>query len=141
MNLGNITGTALSNADKIGYIAGALASDGIGTILSSIQQAAAGVIHPPTTTDLQTIFNYSEVRTAIMAYAAGVGVNALAPSNFKKFGAALEKGAAAYGIAFFLQKLLYAMTHSEIKGVNVENGQSSFLNQAQPVSNYSAYNY
>jgi len=131
MKLGSLNGiqtTVLANADKIGALAGALSSNGINTIISSLQQLSAGIIHPPSINDIQTILGYQEIQTAIMAYVAGIGVEAIAPSGFRKFGGALQKGATAFGLAYFAQKLFYAMTHSEIKGVNIEDTAKSISN-------------
>lgn len=134
MNLGSITG----NADKLGYLAGLIAgsANGINDIISSLQQLTAGVIHAPDFTSLQTFFSEPYFQNALWAYIGGVALEMVPIGKVKTFAKPLQKGAQAYGVAAFANKLLYSMTHSEIKGENVLNsGSSKFLEQA-PVYNY-----
>lgn len=110
-----------ASADKIGLAAGALTDNGLQTIISSIQQAVAGVIHFPTVEALQDMLGYSAVSQGILAYIAGYAIEAIAPGNLKKIGSALQKGAVGFETAYLAQKLFYISTHSQIKGNNVEN--------------------
>jgi len=126
-SLNGITSKLVSNADKLGYLAAALGSDSTGwnrlnAIISSAQQAAAGVIHAPAFQhEIQNFAQY-EGKEALYAWIAGLGLEILDVPIASKFSGALQKGAVSYGLASLAIRLFYSMTHSEIKGTNIESG-------------------
>jgi len=138
--IGNLPNTVKSNADKLGYLAALLGSDSTGwnrlnAVISSVQQLAAGVIHlPDFQHEIQNFMNY-EGKQALMLWIAGLGLDLINLPIVGKVGKPLQEGAQAYAIASAAVRLLYGATHSEIKGTNIEQGQSKFLAQA-PTYNY-----
>jgi hypothetical protein len=131
MNLSSITSNLTSKADYVGALYGALVTrDGLTKIVSSLQQVAAGVIHAPSSTIVQDLMGSPEVRNAIYAYIAGELIDDFKLPFIGKYGNTIKKAATGYGVGFAANQLFYSMTHSEIKGVNIENtmGDSTLEN-------------
>lgn len=127
MNL-NSLGTGLTkNADKIGALAslfvGAPGFNTIDAVVSSLQQISAGVIHAPDMLQLQNWLQY-EGKDAILAYLAGILIDDLNVPFIGKYGKVIQKGAFGYGAGTLGIRVLYGMTHSPLKGQNIENSPS-----------------
>lgn len=122
--LNNLT----SKADTLGYIAGVLAGTpgGVNDLISSIQQIAGGVLHAPDAGQIQTYLQSPYFQRALMGYLAGLGLDVLNVPLIGKYGKTLQKGATSYGVASVALYLFYSMTHSEMKGVNIENEKSMY---------------
>jgi hypothetical protein len=131
MNLNSIRSNLTSKADVIGAMYGGLVQrNGLTSIISSLQQMAAGVIHAPDPIIVQNLLGSPEIKNAIYAYVGGEVIKALNLPYIGKYGDAIQKAAAGFGLAFSGVQLLHYMTHSEIKGVNIENtmGDSTLEN-------------
>lgn len=126
LKLSNLATGVKNNAESIGIGLAMLDPNagGINSIVSSIQNAIAGQIHLPDPIHLQW-WAQQLAPKAIMAYIGGSLLNGVNLPVVGSIGGPLKKGATGYLTATFLMQLAYALTHSENKGLNIEDRYGS----------------
>ena len=116
MDVGNFLSKTMSNADKLGTLAGFLVGtpNGVGDLLSSIQNVMQGQIHvPDVQAGMSALMGEGNVQKGVLGAIAGYVIDELGLPYIGKFGKAIQKFSIGYAVGAVGIKMLWMSTHAD----------------------------